>query len=386
MRQQRQKTPTLTNPSRISEPVRRRDPCGSWGLEVVHDLLESFGSDLMKILPTSFAVHSPKGFGRWCGRLGLATVLALSVGSAPAFAGPDQSVASQQLHREVESLRQQLGRVNGEVRVLKQSPRSMSVDYRLRQKLADAEVLGRKLTEKEAQMRASEPGSERAPSVGPSPTAHSTDGPVELNAKADILLDQAQKLSMQADRIDARIERDRVRTTLRARARRLEQDPFAALEGPKRSLVFSRSEARAVVKNDPSPKEDNAIAPATSLSDGRSSSPMPASPMASPPAPGVVPTFGGAPESSASPSGGSPTPGPARLGDAPSDAGSGGTSTSVSLSYRSFLDARALAEIERLQAAGDPNARAKVMTATAASLRKQARVLEGRASTLRRTK
>ena len=386
MRPQRQKTPTSPNASRISEPGRRRNSCGSWGLEVVHDLLEPMVATVMKILPTSFAVHSPKGFSRWCGRLGLATVLALSVGSAPAFAGPDQSVASQQLHRDVESLRQQLGRVNSEVRALKQSPRSMSVDYRLRQKLADAEVLGRKLTEKEAHMRAFEPGSERAPSVGPSPTAHSTDGPVELNAKADILLDQAQKLSMQADRIDARIERDSVRTTLRARTRRLEQDPFAALEGPKRSLVFSRSETKAIVKDGPAFGENSAPPPAPPLPESRSDAPMAASPPSSPPTPSGAPTVGGSQESVGPSSVGSPTPAPVRPSDSSSAAGSGGSSTSVSLSYRSFLDGRALAEIERLQAAGDPNARAKVMSATAASLRKQARDLEGRASTLRRTK
>lgn len=286
--------------------------------------------------------------------LHLAFVLLLT-GSA-AFAAEDPAA----LQREVEGLKAQLERVNAEIKTLKGARRSLSVDYRLRQDLADAEALGRKLTEAEARMRGAGRTAEPSPSVGPAPSAQVTDGPTELAAKADILLDQAQKLSVQADRIEARVERERVRGTLRSRTRHLEQDPFVTLEGAKRSVVLSRTETKTTVfAGNNTAKGDQEAAPSTDT--------------VAPPA--AAPGLAGQPTSAP----GSPrapvTPEPTTI-----------TTTSVSLSFRALLDARALAEVERIENSGDPQARTKALAAAVASLRKQARELEAKAAALRNTK
>jgi|GEM_PF-4640164 len=306
--------------------------------------------------------------------VGLA-VLLMASGSVVSTAGAQSSDAAVVTKRQSESLRDRLAKLNSEISVLKQSPRSMSGDYRLRQKLADAEVLGRQLTDVEAKLRQTQPDPLiRSPqvTVGPLPTAQFTDGPAELAAKSDILLDQAQKLSMQADRIESNLKRERVRETLQARSRHLEQDPFTALEGAKRSLVFSRTDSKSTVKGN-----DDQGGPRTGVSNTESANaPMnelvgvassPGSPAVNPPG-------------ATSPSLGTPrSPGPG-------DADFGAPTSSVSLTFRALLDAKALADVQRLEFSGDPNARAKAMSAAVAALRKQAHELETKAAALRGTK
>ncbi|MDX2019827.1 MAG: hypothetical protein SF187_06265 [Deltaproteobacteria bacterium] len=283
-------------------------------------------------------------------QLALGLLLTATVWAAPAA----DSVTTRQ---EVQALQAQLARVNAEIKALKAAPRSLSVDYRLRQDLADAEALARKLTEAEAKVRSARSQPEAAPKMAPEPTAQATDGPAELAAKADILLDQAQKLTMQADRIEARAERERVRGTLRARTRHLEQDPFVTLEGAKRSVVLSRTETKTttLTGNDTSTKTPESA---------------PAGDFAAPPAsPGVAGSANAPPRTNL------PPPEPTTV-----------TTTSVSLSFRALLDARALAEVERIERSGDPQAQAKALAAAVASLRKQARELQGKAAALRNTK
>lgn len=296
-------------------------------------------------------IISPRKTVRFALQLPLALGLLLVTGGAWAAPAADHAA----VRREVEALQAQLERVNVEIKALKSAPRSLSVDYRLRQDLADAEALGRKLTEAEARLRGSRPRPDVAPAVGPAPVAQVTDGPSELAAKADILLDQAQKLSVQADRIEARVERERVRGTLRSRTRHLEQDPFVTLEGAKRSVALSRTETKTnVFSGEGAPARGDQEAAVTGDS------------AAAPPTPGVA---------------GSPsTP------RAPQVPDSTVTTTSVSLSFRALLDARALAEVERLENSGDPQARSKALAAAVASLRKQARELESKATALRNTK
>lgn len=274
--------------------------------------------------------------------------------------------------------------MNGEVRALKQGPRSVANDFRLRQRMADAEALGRRLTEAEAAQRLRAGGASVAsPSPAPSPQALPTDGPAELQAKADILLDQAQKLTAEADRLDRQVVRDKTRATLRARARHLEQDPFIGFEASRRSIVFSRSQSTRdeASRGAPEPGEGQ---PGVSDDDGNTSAeaaPPPAletssegagAPVASPP-PSASSPPAGAPPASSPPSGAPPA-------STPPDVASGG---GVTLSSRAFLDAGTLAEVERLRASGDPKARDKAAAALSEALRKQAQALRARAEALR---
>src|SRR5437870_4322156 len=86
------------------------------------------------------------------GALSIASVLL----AAPrvALTAPVASPAAEVSRLEVECarLRAELDRANADVAALKRSDRGVRNDYRLRQRMADAEALARKLTESEAQL------------------------------------------------------------------------------------------------------------------------------------------------------------------------------------------------------------------------------------------
>ncbi len=328
---------------------------------------------------TKRAYLGPLGRIRSAGAfLGLAMgAMTLTVGSPVALAQSRPAIVSpsdgsstaetQKLERDVIQLQQKLEAINIEVKALKQGPRNLSSDYRLRQKLADAESLGRKLTDAEARLRARQGGRPRGfTAAAPSPQANATDGPVELAAKADILLDQAQKLVAQADRLEHRGTRERTRSTLRARARHLEQDPFVGLESSKRNIAFSRSSVTKT--NNPVPLRDDAEASSTTADD-----------FAAPPptvGPASAPEAEGASQGGGTLSGGRNSPEPVAL---PGDTSTG----SVSLGFRALLDAGTLAQIERIERSGDPRARAHALEAAVSALRKRAAELQAQAKALR---
>jgi len=129
----------------------------------------------------------------------------LSAGLALAPAARAASPTTQagevtRLEAECARLRTELQRANADVAALKRGDRGVRNDYRLRQRMADAEALARKLTEAEAQLRARTGASPapHAPTLAP-PSAEPGDGPVELEAKADLLSDQARRLAAQAE-------------------------------------------------------------------------------------------------------------------------------------------------------------------------------------------
>ena len=113
----------------------------------------------------------------------------------------------------------------------------------LRARLADAEAMARRLTELDAQIKARTDAAvgrapaALAPAVGTEPVASPTDGPTELEAKADILTDQARRTQAQAVALQTRIDQVRGRRELHRRASALENDPFAPLEGSRRRLA-----------------------------------------------------------------------------------------------------------------------------------------------------
>src|SRR5512140_3113387 len=85
----------------------------------------------------------------------LAVAAALLAGSRPAAAeGSDPDAAAvRRNERTVERLRAELAKVNAEVASLKRGPRSLRSDYRLRERMADAEALAQKLTAAESELR-----------------------------------------------------------------------------------------------------------------------------------------------------------------------------------------------------------------------------------------
>ena len=144
---------------------------------------------------------------------------------------------------ERERLRKDLSSVQAEIDRLKAAGPGLRNDYVLRARLADAEAIARRLTELDAQIKArTDAAVGHAPAsltaaVGNEPVASPTDGPTELEAKADILTDQARRTQAQAVALQTRIDQVRGRRELHRRASALENDPFAPLEGSRRRLA-----------------------------------------------------------------------------------------------------------------------------------------------------
>src|SRR4051812_31342127 len=136
------------------------------------------------------------------------------------------------LQSECARLRADLDRANADVASLKRSDRGFRNDYRLRQRLADAEALAKKLTEAESRLRARSADSllRKSPLPGTPPVVTPADGPVELEAKADLLTDQAKRLAAEADTLSVRAGQLRDRQMLRRRSLQLERDPFLGVE------------------------------------------------------------------------------------------------------------------------------------------------------------
>jgi hypothetical protein len=164
----------------------------------------------------------------------LAAFLTLAGGTfAPARA---RAQSSDTLQAERARLRAQLDKVNAEIDALKRAGGGVRDDYRLRARLADAESIARRLIDIEARLGIRVDG---ATKVQPPPTAEPTDGPADLDAKADILADQSRRIRAQAEALGRRAADARGRQELRKRAADLDRDPFAPMEGSKRRIANS---------------------------------------------------------------------------------------------------------------------------------------------------
>jgi hypothetical protein len=173
----------------------------------------------------------------------------------PAAASQDATLAA-----ERQRLRQQLDQVNAEIDGLKRTGHD---DGRLRARMADAEALARRLVDLERRMGLTAPPA----SPRPLPTAAPGDGPADLDAKADILADQARRVRAAADALDRRVTELKGRQELRRRAADLDRDPFAPLEGSKRRTVSVAAGADAV-----HPPVSGAYSPGTADRPGGSTS------------------------------------------------------------------------------------------------------------------
>jgi hypothetical protein len=230
-------------------------------------------------------------------------------------------------------LRLELGRVNAEIDRLKKADRGLGADYRLRARLADAEAIARRLTEIDARLlqRGPAPGAASVPRLGTEPGIAPTDGPAELEAKADILADQAKRVQGEARALATRAADLRGRRELRRRSGELEHDPFAPLEGSKRRAMTGTS--------------TTARGGTTGITrDGALPAASPASPAASVPA------------------------------------GAAGT---PSVYLRDILDAGTLAEIRKLEQGRTPSSDIEAIERAVAALEQKARYLDTQSQALR---
>jgi hypothetical protein len=175
----------------------------------------------------------------WWTAAALGGILLLAQG--PARAQPASQPA--QLGRAQDDflrLRAELDRANAAVAELKRADRSVRNDYRLRERMADAEALAQKVTEAEARLRrlrGDVPSPGRNVITPPQPLPQ--DGSVELEAKADLFADQAKRLLVEADTLSRAAQQIRSRTALRRQAGAWDRDPFSGLESSKRSMAIS---------------------------------------------------------------------------------------------------------------------------------------------------
>lgn len=264
-------------------------------------------------------------------------------------------------------LQGQLDRVNAEIDALKRRPLSIRDDYRLRSRMADAEALARRLNEIEARLG---PTARPAPGVAP-PEVHvsPSDDRAEREAKADILADQARRLSSEATLLEGRLTTLRTRNELKRHAGQLERDPFAPLE-----QVKSR-----VGVNGIGPSHGTTTTGATDGTKGDV------------PGRGVTPASGNGSASPGTTSGGAtvppppttPTIVPTLMPAASPVSQSADTSSSLAGQLRGVLDPVSLEEVRRLETPGAGPANLQLMERALATLRGRAARLAAASAALR---
>jgi hypothetical protein len=158
----------------------------------------------------------------------------VTLGAVAVAPSPARAQSAVTLQAERSRLRAQLDKVNAEIDALKRAGGGVRDDYRLRARLADAESLARRLMDIEARLGIRVDGTTK---LQPPPTAAPTDGPSDLDAKADILADQSRRVRAQADALARRAADLKGRQELRRRAADLDRDPFAPMEGSKRRVA-----------------------------------------------------------------------------------------------------------------------------------------------------
>jgi hypothetical protein len=313
-----------------------------------------------------------------------ALLLSLLGPSAHALA-ENETIQTQRLRSDCASLRTELDSVNREIAALKQSDRNVRNEYRLREKMADAEALARKLTEAERLLRTARPP---APTLAlPPPMATPQDGVVELEAKADLLADQANRFTTEADSLARTAEEIRNRQALRRRASNWDRDPFVGFEGSKRSLVVQQQRSTGTLAaGDSTRGSTESTKSAGSTNNGAAVVGPPSADTGSRGSASTSPEYGSTGSAPGPTSGPTLSPTPSA---APSSLPSAATPLAPSaaskpgLLPRTLLDPASLADIRQsLGAAGslsDPDAIEAAVTA----LRQRARALQEQASALR---
>jgi hypothetical protein len=340
--------------------------------------------------------------------LPLALALAL-IGAAPAWAqggatGPaaraqGDVAARAALLAERQRLRVELDRANAEIDSLKRANRSLRDDYRLRARLADAEALARRLTELDARLGAGPAARESWTSAGTEPRGLPSDGPAELEAKADILSDQARRLAARGEALLVRAHDLKARQNLRRRVGQMERDPFSPLEGSKRRAM---AVGTPTVTQSPSKNVQPGLSGGSPpAGGGQSSAPATSTDQTTAPpsagGAGLAPTSGagasdrGPASISATPPPSQPLGGAAvtapKTGPTPTAPAGPAETSSLSAQLRDLLDPATLAELQKLEATAGPVSGVEALERAGAALKARADRLQREAAALRaRTK
>jgi hypothetical protein len=329
-----------------------------------------------------------RSISTFIGAAALAGLVLLAPARSTAETGAPDPVALRKAQDEFARLQEELGRVNAEIAQLKHSDRSVRDDYRLRDRMADAEALAQKLGRAESRLKAlggPAVADTRTIPLVPPPRESPQDGSVELEAKADLFADQASKLQKQADVLAHSADQLRAREALRRRAGAWDRDPFAGLESSKRNLAASAGAAKGTTGGPPlssSSPSDSGTRGGSSTTGSTNGSATAST--GSPPSyttPIMAPSGGGSTSADSA-------KGVAGLGAAESPSSkSSPIVPTVTLDrpgeQRLFLDPAAAAELRQALAAGggtDPRA----LERAAATLRARARQLGEQAEALRR--
>jgi len=267
------------------------------------------------------------------------TLGAVALG-APA---PASAQTSDALQAERARLRGQLDRVNAEIDGLKRAGGGVRDDYRLRARLADAESLARRLMDIEARLGIRV---DAAAKIQPPPTAAPTDGPADLDAKADILADQSRRVRAQADALGRRAADAKGRQELRRRAADLDRDPFAPMEGSKRRIA-SGSGAVVGSNNTVVPTRSPTLTPSGSSISGTNGATNDGTSLIPPPSSGEK------------------------------------TNALLSVQLRDLLDTATLTDVRRLETAGATSASPQALERAAAGLRARADWLDAQSRAMR---
>ncbi len=285
---------------------------------------------------------------RFIAGLAFPLLLALAARPVTARAAPAPgTVDSGSLSAERERLRGELERVGAEIDALKKAGRGVGDDYRLRARLADAEALARRLIEIEARLGLRAPARKAAAL----PVAEPTDGPAELDAKADILADQSRRVRGEADALGRRVAELKGRQELRRRAADLDRDPFGPLEGSKRRVAG----------------------------------------IASPSAGTRTPTAGNGASGGSSPTFTPPSTGPQTVSVSPNvpvsplpvSGGTGAAMPTLAVELRDLLDPTTVADIRRLEGTKAPAGSVPALERAVAALRARADSLDTAARAMR---
>jgi hypothetical protein len=296
-------------------------------------------------------------------------------------------VTESALAAECARLRAELEKANAEISSLKRGDRGVRDDYRLRRRLADAEQLAKQLTASEAELRRLRGPAPTAP-VPAAPRLEPAEAPGVLEARADLLSDQARRLNQQAAGLARAATRLQTRQTLRRRAGQVERDPFGSMDGSKRFMIVRG--ANDTKTSDPTRLTGAPTQPPTPTVGGAVNATGSQPPSGGAGAPGSAPA-GLAPQPTPPqqppPSGPAPTAGDSAGGrsSTPGNFAGTGTPTSASeLGARVMLDPATAAELRRLEAvAGAPASEAERLQRAASALARRAQALEAEAGALR---
>ncbi|HEY0708107.1 MAG TPA: hypothetical protein VGG33_14985, partial [Polyangia bacterium] len=295
---------------------------------------------------------------------------------AVALASPGNDTAKR---AEIAALQGELAKKTAEISAIKRANRGVRDDYQLRRRMAEANEIARRLTTLEAELRtddsrAGTTGVAGGPPTQPAPAPASEAASV-LAARADLLSDEARKLSQRAAGMVQAAGQLRARQALRRRAFNVERDAFSGLDGARRVLPARPTTASAPGSGSPTggaAELSGGPQPNTTTSGG----PTPTGTTASPPggmatAPGPSGTGAASPPPTTAPPPSNPvappsvapvSPTPAPPSDTAGRTNDPGNKTNISnpgatgakaeLAPGSLLDPSLRAELARIEAAG----------------------------------